>query len=477
MNIVLAVLPTEKGKYSVQTDAVLARCTSIISKANYALPPLGLMYIAATLRQHLECHIDLIDCAASGQNDDDFINCLKSIRRDLFIFATGASTFNYDKHILERVKSACGSIQLIAVGAHVTFLAEEVLRESGIDFVVRGEPELTTFELIRALNHSQSHNNISGLAFRQGGTVVINPARPLLEDIDSFPFPARDLTAQYRYEIPFAKTRNFTTMISSRGCPYPCIFCATRIYNGSRCRMRSADNVVDELEEIVKRYGIGDVGFWDDTFTLKKSRVMEICDLIIKRKLNVQWICTSRVDTVDADLLRAMKKAGCYQIQYGVESGDQRVLDGLKKGITVEQAIKTFEETRRCGIETGAFFMLGCPGETVETMQKTIALARALKADYASFNIATPFPGTELYHTQRAKITGHWKDFDAFHVSTAGALPPALIQRYLRKAYRAFYFNAAYFMRRLNPRWGLRRILRDGRVGLRLFLKFVCSSR
>ena len=472
MKALLAVLPIEKGHYGVQTDAALARCASITSKANYALPPLGLMYIGSLLRSRSDCSVDLVDCVVSRMGEERFLGYLKETIPDLLLFATGTSTLEYDCGLLQKAKLFLPRLRLVAVGAHVSYLAEDVLTQSCIDYAVRGEPELTVAELVEVMNSSKDLGAILGLAYKEGGSVRVNPPRRLLDDIDSLPFPARDLTARYGYSIPFARTDNFTIMITSRGCPYPCVFCATRLYNGNKCRMRSAANVVAEIEQIENRYGIRDVGFWDDTFTLKRSRVMDICNLMLEKRIDAGWICLSRVDTVDGELLRLMKRAGCYQIQYGVESGAQAILDGLKKGITVEQAVKAFDETRMCGIETAAFFMLGCPAETVDSMEKTISLAKRLKADYASFNIATPYPGTELYQKERDRITVGWRGFDAFHPSSEGTLPHKIIEKHLRKAYLRFYFRPAYILRRLCRRGGLGRIWRDIRVACGLLSKF-----
>jgi len=476
MKVALAVLPCEKGKYSVQTDALLPRCGSIISKASYALPPIGLMYVSSILRQRAGCRVSLIDCVVARQTEGQLIEFIRSESPNALIFATGASTFEHDKKLLERVKRIFPSLILIAVGGHATILAEEVLGESHIDFVIRGEPELTAADLIGSLSRGGSCDGVDGIAFKRNGTIVITPPRKLLENIDELPFPARDLTARYKYAIPFAKSNNFTIMLTSRGCPYPCIFCATRIYDGSRCRMRTADNIIAELDQIVRTSPIRDVGFWDDTFTLRRSHVVGICTLIIQRRLEVDWICLSRVDTVDGDLLRLMKRAGCYQIQYGVESGDQRILDSIQKGITIEQVKKAFQETRRSGIETVAFFMFGCPGETVETMEKTIALAKELDADYASFNIVTPYPGTRLYEIYQEQIKGNWRNFDGFHVAIKNELSPEDIRRYLRRAYRVFYFRPLYMLRRISHPASLGKIIRQIRVGWQLFLKFVTSG-
>jgi len=196
---------------------------------------------------------------------------------------------------------------------------------------------------------------VRGISYREGKEVRHNPEQPLLEDVDKFPFPARDLLPNEKYSAPFARHVPFGLILTARGCPFRCVYCATRGYYGNSWRARSVENVIAELKEMVERYRIRDIGFWDDTFTVNKKRVIEICRRIIGEKLKIGWICLARVDTVDPEILSWMKKAGCYQIQYGVESGDEEILRNLGKNTTVAQIKRAFQWSREAGIEVNLF--------------------------------------------------------------------------------------------------------------------------
>jgi len=279
--------------------------------------------------------------------------------------------------------------------------------------------------------------------------VIHNPDQPLLKDIDRLPFPARDLLPNERYSAPFARHVPFGLIITARGCPFQCVYCATRGYYGNTWRPRGVENVINELKEMVEIYGLKDIGFWDDTFTINRKRVIAICQRIIEEKLNIQWICLSRVDTVDPEILSWMKKAGCYQIQFGVESGDEEVLRRLGKNITIGQIKSAFQWSREAGIESAAFFMLGNPGETEKSVRKTINLALELPATYASFNINTPYPGCELFDQIKDQLDGDWNHFDAKHASYQSGFDKKGLEKYIREAYRRFYYRPKYLFKSL----------------------------
>jgi radical SAM superfamily enzyme YgiQ (UPF0313 family) len=233
------------------------------------------------------------------------------------------------------------------------------------------------------------------LVFIDDDNIINTGNRPLIGDLDSMPFPARDLVPYKKYTSLLATSSVVTTMFTSRGCPYKCSFC-DRPHLGSVFRYRSAEDVVAEMEECI-RMGIGEILIYDDTFTVNRQRVMDICNLILKKRLKFRWDIRARVNTVDFEMLKLLKKAGCERIHYGVESGNQGILNILKKGITLEQVRKAFRMTKKVGISTLGYFMIGSPSETRETIMQTINFAIEIGADFAHFTITTPFPGTELY--------------------------------------------------------------------------------
>jgi radical SAM superfamily enzyme YgiQ (UPF0313 family) len=233
-------------------------------------------------------------------------------------------------------------------------------------------------------------------------------------------------------------------MITSRGCPYRCTFCSAKSFSGAKYRYRSADNVIDEVKEVVGM-GFKDVHFFDDTFTIHKQRVLDICHGI--ESLNISWRCLSRVDTVDREMLKTMYDSGCYQIQFGVESGSQKMLDKMKKNVSVKQAKRVFKWCDEIGIETVAFFVLGYPGETRETISKTLSLVKEIKPDFVTFNLFTPLPGSEIF--EKIKTKYEWDKYDLSSASFCD-IPTEEMIDIVRNAYREYYVSFGYLKNRLS---------------------------
>ena len=320
------------------------------------------------------------------------------------------------------VKKVNKNIVTVLMGLHPSARPVECLAEPNVDFVVIGEPEMTVLELADTLETVGSANlkDVQGIAFVQNGKTVKTPQRPVIQDLDSLPFPARHLLPMKEF-FEAAKKRPISgnlkkpsiRMLTSRGCGHACIFCSNYIVMGRKWRGRSAENVVQEIEQIVRDFGVKQIDFLDDNLTLDRKRMEKICDLIVEKRLNVEW-CTPngvRADCLDEELLAKMKKAGCRRILVAPESGVQRVVDDV---INKRQDLKKVENAvasaRKVGIEVGCFFILGIIGETKEDMKATIAFAhrlRQLGADRFYFSYATPLYGTELY--ERAKRCGFLK--------------------------------------------------------------------
>jgi radical SAM superfamily enzyme YgiQ (UPF0313 family) len=275
-------------------------------------------------------------------------------------------------------------------------------------------------------------------------------------DLDKLPFPARSLTPFKKYYSIIARKNPTTTMFTSRGCPYQCLFC-DRPHLGKIFRARSAQNVVDELAEI-SGMGIEEVFIYDDTFTIDRQRVVDICNLLLQKNIKLNWDIRARVNTVDEDLLLLMKKAGCTRIHYGVEAGTEKILKVLRKGISIEMVRKAFELTKKASIETAGYFMIGSPTETMDDIKETIKLARELFPDYVHFSVLTPFPATDLYLKGIAEgiiKKDYWREFSAN--PQADFDPPAWEENFSRKelfkilvgAYRSYYLAPRYILRRI----------------------------
>ena len=449
MKVLCLVPPVEEKKLSIQTDAVLARCAGIILKSDYFLPPIGLAYLAASLREWAEIEVDLLDCMVEGLSFDESINRIKDRNPDIIFFVLGTPTFHYTVRLVRRLKRELPDCRIVAIGAHVTALPEESLKETEIDFIIRGEPEVVASNLVEALQKGRGLKSVRGISYWKGDLVIHNPVQPLLEDIDRLPFPARDLLLNAKYTAPFARHVPFSLIVTARGCPFQCVYCATRGYYGKTWRARSVESVIDELKEIVSHYRIRDIGFWDDTFTINRQRVIAICQRIIEEGLGIEWICLSRVDTVDPEIISWLKRAGCYQIQFGVESGSEEVLRALGKNTTIRQIKDAFRWSKEAGIDPAAFFMLGNPGETEKSVRETIELALELPAGFASFNINTPYPGSELFEEMKVELGSDWTHFDAKHASYQMGFDEKSLEKYIREAYRRFYYRPKYIFKLL----------------------------
>ena len=308
------------------------------------------------------------------------------------------------------------------------------------------ECDLTFKELIENLENNQKDlSHIKGLAWRnENQEIIINEPRPFIENLDDLPLPRHDLLPIKKYIFPFM-TSEFTFVVASRGCPFPCTFCRQPIMWSRVVRTRSAENLMEELK-LLKKLGIKNFLFHSDTFTINKDLVMKLCKMMIDEKLNLKWTCNSRVDTIDEDMLRIMRKAGCWMIAYGFESGSQKILDLCKKNTTVEQGKKIVELTDKVGIKIYGYFIIGLIGETKETIQETINFAKNLPITFAIFHVASPYPGTEFYHQVKDNdwlTSEQWED-----TNQGGSSPinyPQLssqeIMTGIQKAYRSFYLR------------------------------------
>ncbi len=310
------------------------------------------------------------------------------------------------KIICTKLKKVRPELNIIIGGVHATLAYQELIYDKCFDYVVRGEGEFSFLELV----NNVPLESIKGLSFRdKSGSPVHNDDRPPIEPLDILPFPSRDL------HITSTHMMDLGQIITGRGCPFGCTYCASPLLWKRRVRYRSIHDVVTELELIAKRYQSSMIYISDDTFTLKKDRTMELCDQIISRELNVTWKCDTRVDCLDDELIAKMKEAGCDLIKIGVESGSDRVLKNIHKGITKDKIRETVKLIKKHDIKLTAYLLIGFPGETDEDAQQTIDFARELEAHYYSLSILTPYYGTEIYNylskDEFKSSKEHWEYF------------------------------------------------------------------
>jgi len=365
--------------------------------------PLGLAYIAAVLEQE-DCRVEILDLNVERISDAD----LRRKAKNADIVGIGGMITEQEGilRLIAVVKKANAEARVILGGPLATTFPQELLQTSRADFAVVGEGERTVVKLVTAIKQGGGFSNIRGIAYRDNSRIIVTePAEPIA-DPDTIPFPARHLLDMNRYlqnhfESLGLKIKEFgkiksTNLISSRGCPYNCTFCFKGMW-GSKWRQRSPENIIDEMELLYKDYGVNGFFFNDDTFTLKKERIFKLCDLLKRRQLNVVWYCNGRVNLMTRELLEAMYSAGCRGIAYGLESGNQRILDSMKKSITLEQVREVVGWTKEAGINAIGYFIIGMLGETKATIKETLAFARELELDFYGFSLATPIPRTELY--------------------------------------------------------------------------------
>ncbi len=334
---------------------------------------------------------------------------------------------------------------------------------------MRGEPEETVADLARAVRDGAGLDSVAGLSHREGGAVRHNQARPYIKDLDALPFPAWDLIDRSRYRSPISG-REFVLVGAGRGCPYPCKFCVAPAYYGTTPRLPSPRRIADEVERNYRAFGIREFLFWSDSFTLRREHALGIAQEIAARGLPVEWACNSRVDHVDAGLLRAFREAGCKAVAYGVESGTQAVLDEVGKHVTLDQIRLAVALTREAGIAVVAHCVLGYPGETPDTIRRTIAFVKELDVDFAQFYCATPLPGSTLYEDARRNgwiASQEWSRFDQdSYILRTADLDSETVMRLRDRAYRSFYFRpktAWRAIRRSTPTGAVRRLAAQAR--------------
>lgn len=368
--------------------------------------PLNLAYIAGYLRKH-NVEVNCIDAAAlnlsSGQVEEE----LRKYAPQIVVVGAMSDIFPNALEVCRTAKKL-GMITLLG-GYQATAFPIETMAFKEVDLLLTGEGEGVTLSTVKALETGADLTTVKGIVFRKGNEIIQTPPADFIENLDTIPQPARDLFPYKLYNSysSIARAQPSTHIMTARGCPYGCTFCASKSFWKRTVRERSANNVVDEIEELVNKYGYKEIYIWDDTFNLNVERAEAICDEIVRRGIKVSLRAQARVAPVTERLLRKMLKAGFWCMYFGIETGDPDVLRSLHKGITLEQVEATFALCNKVGMRTFAFFMLNHPDETREQVLRTIEFAKSIKPDFCNFAISIVYPGTELY--QRALQEGRIK--------------------------------------------------------------------
>lgn len=408
--------------------------------------PLGLGYLASVLEKS-KYDVNIIDCQALDINYEEFKTEINKKQADIFGITSTTLTYKSALKIIKIAKEVWPKSITLLGGPHVTFWDKESLKECPeLDIVVRKEGEETFLDIVGRIEEGKTYYDTLGTTCRKKEKIIKNDDRPYIENLDDLPFPAHHLWPLERL------TKHgiiIFPIISSRGCVYWCDFCTTVRMFGRRYRMRTPKNVVDELQYLKKRFGANRFTFYDDAFTVDQDRVLEICREIKNRKLKIEWDCETRVDMVTKELLVEMKNAGCESIWFGVESGSQKVLDAMRKGISPSQIVKAFKWAKEAGLITVAGVVLGFPGETKETIEETTKFIEKLNPNDVGYYIATPYPGTPLYNKVVEEGILRITDFNKFDTATPlfemGTMTGDELRDIRERAFQRFYLRPAYF--------------------------------
>ncbi len=353
-------------------------------------PPVGLLYIASALLEN-GYFVEITDANAENLSADGVMERIASFNPDLIgISANFSPLHNSTLLLAERIKALDSGILVVAGGNHATACAEYMLEKScgNIDFIARGQGETVLCNLVSGLNRGLDPGSIQGITYMRDGKALSTGSEALIDDLDSLPFPAYHLLKMELYDR--------YNLITSRGCPFRCNYCASGVIC-NRVRYRSPDKIAEEIEHLVSNYGYKHFWFSDDTFTSNFKHTNELLDKLIDKNLNISWSCLTRVNRTKRDLLEKMKRTGCRYISYGVESGDQSMLDRMNKRITLNEVQEALLLTKEAGIDMYAFFLIGYPGDTVETVEQSFKLIRETGLTGVSFAIVIPLPGTTLW--------------------------------------------------------------------------------
>lgn len=475
VEVLLVNPPSEDGAIWIRSQHRVGRR----SRENMIWPQVSLAQLAAILAP--EFSVEVIDAIALRMRWPEFAKLLEEKRPKYYLTQVTAPTLRNDMYGVFLAK-AMGA-KTMAFGTHVTPMTLESMRPfPALDFILRGEPEMTVRELLDRLEgrtpsdprvvkmlaetsqpqtrragtqervdafpvaaEQSPYASILGLAWREGEEIVINPDRPFIPNLDDLPIPRHELLPLDKQRMPMIKGP-FTFIVTSRGCPAGCKYCIKHVSYQNSVRVRSAENIVEELEYL-GRLGITNIHMYADLFTVNREHVMSICNLILARGLKVRWTCNSRVDYVDEEMLTIMGKAGCWLISWGIESANEAILKRAHKGYKKEQAFKALHWARAAGIKNWGYFIIGLPGETEESILETIDYAKQLPLDIALFHIAAPYPGTpffyEVVENKWFRPGTKWEevDMDQSTVLDYGNLTAEQLEYWQKRATREWSFR------------------------------------
>jgi anaerobic magnesium-protoporphyrin IX monomethyl ester cyclase len=440
-----------------------------------AMPPLSILSIGAVLeKEGFEVHI--LDVHVEFYTEEQVKEEIKKIDPDFVGLTVMTSTAIASHQIAKICKEVSPECTVVMGGVHPTSISEETLRNKAVDIVVRGDGEYSMLEICQG----KDLNEVVGISYVEDGRVLATANRPDIKELGELPMYAYHLVDMKKYYPAIGAYKRFPAinMLMTRGCPGKCIFCNSAETN---LRTRPAAQVVDEIIVLRDRYGIKEIQFYDDTFTVMKQNVFEFCRLMIEKKVGVGFSCFARTDCFSEKMAYALKEAGCHQVMFGVESGNQEMLKILRKDIDLDKTLGVVALAKKVGIEVRAAFTFGTPGETKETIQETLDYALKMDPDLAIFNITTPYPGTQLYNwaTKNELLTTHdWWDYELGRaiINMPSIAQEDLIAAYQR-AFKVFYNRPIMYWRRFKQIRSLRQFKDSVEAFAQIILKAKISNR
>ncbi len=365
------------------------------------IAPLGLQFLSSILKKEKFSVIG-INLLSLREEIEKFKSTLKKERPKVIGISSMTETYNNVFKIAKLCKICCPDCKIVLGGPHVTFFTDDALKDENIDFVVRKEGEISFLKLVNTIiNKEGSLEAIKGISFKNNGNIIHNNDCELIQDLDSLPYPDRDLFEDKSLPAYPDRFKKFASISTTRGCSGKCIFCAAAALSGSKYRIRSAESIIEEIEMLKKNNKVNLVFFVDDTFTLNRKRLITFCELMINKKINIRWTAEARIDTLSNEILKLMKKAGVIGLQFGVESGSQTIVNEIRKNIDLVKVEKYVKYSTEIGIEIACSFIIGHPYDTKKTISETVGFADMLQTKYKARCLAsalTPFPGTYLYN-------------------------------------------------------------------------------
>lgn len=458
-----------------EENMIVADNPSFVDEERGYNPPIGLLYIATAIKKNTDWEIVFLDMNAEKINYIDLPSKILEIKPEIVGMTALTFTILDVLKTAEIVKNTNNSIKVMIGGIHPYIYPNETIRLKNIDYICLGEGELSIVDFLKEYPEIE---NVKGFIFKNKNNEIINTGmRDTVKDLDIYNFPDRRLSKYEVYSSIIAKNNPITTMITSRGCPFQCTYCV-RPHFGKICRFRSAGNIVEEFKDCIE-LGIKEILIYDDTFTINKARVMEFCKKMIDEKFGekIKWDIRSRIDTVDIEMIKVLKKAGCDRIHFGIESANDRVIKILKKNIDLSKAKDIFKIARTEGISPFAYFMIGSPTETREEILNTIDFAVKINPAYAQITITTPFPETEMYKDMLEKkyyAEDYWKKFAQNPTKEfktrycEDTLSKEELYELLNLFYKKFYFRPKFMIKEILEIRSLTELKKKIKAGIKI---------